>query len=71
MLRARLIASASVLQQPDILEIDQVYFVDTKTTNAPPVHASRAAATTHWASIRIVITIVATTTTAHAVVIIA
>jgi hypothetical protein len=58
-----------VLQQPDILEIDQVYFVDTKTTNAPPVHASRAAAAAHWASIRIVITIVATTT-AHAVFII-
>jgi hypothetical protein len=53
-----------VLQQPDVFEIDKIYFVDTKTANAPPVHPASAAAATHWPSIGIVIAIVTTATLA-------
>jgi hypothetical protein len=57
-----------VLQKPDVFKVDQVYFVDTKATDASPVHASPATAAAHWASILIVITVV---TTAHAVFVVA
>jgi hypothetical protein len=49
-----------VLQQPDVFEINKVYFVDAETTNASPVHATAAAAAAHWASILIVVIVVAT-----------
>jgi hypothetical protein len=49
-----------VLQQPDVFEIDKVYFVDTEATNASPVHTPATAASAHWASIAIVVRIIAT-----------
>src|SRR5215217_2324172 len=50
-----------VLQQPHVLKINKVYFVDAETTNAPAVHTATTAAAAHWPSIAIIITIVATT----------
>jgi EAL domain-containing protein (putative c-di-GMP-specific phosphodiesterase class I) len=55
-----------VHQQPDVLKVDQVNFVDAKATDASPVHAAATAATAHWASILIVITIVSTAAAATA-----
>src|SRR6185369_8448636 len=60
-----------VLQQLHVLEIDQVYFVDTEATNAPAMHTATTAATAaHWPSIAIIVAIVSTTTTTLAVFII-
>src|SRR5947208_16757493 len=53
-----------VEQQPDIFEIDQVHFVDAETANTPPVHATSAAAATHWPSILIVVAVVSATASA-------
>jgi hypothetical protein len=53
-----------VLQQPDVFEVDEVYFIDTKPANTSPVHAPAAAASAHWPSIAIIVTIVAAATRA-------
>jgi hypothetical protein len=51
-----------VLQQPHVFKVDEINFVDTKATHASPVNAPAAAASAHWPSIAVIVTIVTAAT---------